>query len=232
LARTPRCLVASLDDPALDRATRHHLARVLRLRAGDPVELVDGRGGLARARWSDDGTPQVDAREPPLAPEPAPLWLAVAPPRPSRLDWLVEKAAELGVARLILLETEYANRPVSPSRVLRLQRKAHEALLQCRRLHALIVEPGIPLEQLAEARADADLWVAAPPPDGASAEDQASWPAAPTDRPLLVVVGPEGGLAPDESAWLASQGAYPVSLGSGVLRVETAALAIAARRAR
>ncbi len=239
MARIPRCLVASLDDPELDRDTRHHLARVLRLRPGAPIELVDGAGGLRAARWSGDARPAVDEGVASRAPPPAdPLWLVVGPPRPSRLDWLVEKAAELGVDRLLLLRCEHAARSVGDARLLRLQRKAHEALLQCRRLHALEVAGETDLDGvLALAAAhDADLWVADAPPDGAPARDETTGPGAlpprAPGRPLVAVVGPEGGLSDDERARLADAGARAVHLGAGVLRVETAALALAARLAR
>ena len=253
VARIPRCLVASLDQPELDAATRHHLAKVLRMAPGAPLELIDGRGGLLVARWTGDSRPAFDDAASFAEAPSEPLWLAVAPPRPSRLDWLVEKAAELGVDRLLLAHTRHAARSISEGKVLRLQRKANEALLQCRRLHALSVVAERPLIPILDeaAEAGADLWVADAPADEATrpphAQDASRAPSggqrdrAPTEgtlpprtagRPLLAVIGPEGGLSQEERSWLAERGAHAVNLGRGVLRVETAALALAARLCR
>jgi len=247
--RTPRCLVSSLDQPELDAPSIHHLGRVLRLAPGAPLELIDGSGGLVTACWTGSARPELvdDPTRQPAVQDP--FWLAVAPPRPSRLDWLVEKAAELGVDRLLLIHTAHTVRRIKDTRIERLQRKAHEALLQCRRLHALTVAPERPLGAVLEesARSDADLWVADAPEDpdrqspenpiasDASRTEQVSTSRLPTrtpDKPLLAVIGPEGGLSADERDLLASHQARRVSLGTGVLRVETAALALAARLCR
>lgn len=237
VSRPPRCLLPTLDDlrpgarAELPRDQRHHLSRVLRLDRGAPVELVDGRGGLARARWEGDGRLAVTELCPRRARPERRLWLAVAPPRPSRLDWLVEKAAELGVARLTLVSTRHAARDVGAARLERLARKAREALEQCRRLHALALDGPRPLTDLLSAAEAGDaerpraLWVAHPP-DGAALDGAP--PPVPDDGPLLAVVGPEGGLAADELEQLERAGARRVALGRGVLRVETAALALAA----
>lgn len=237
MARIPRCLVTSLDQPELDSATRHHLARVLRTPLGAPLELIDGHGGLLAARWNGGPRPDFDESAAWVPAPSDPTWLAVAPPRPSRLDWLVEKAAELGVDRVLLTHTSHAARTIGKARVLRLQAKANQALLQCRRLHALEVVAERPLlAVLDEAAASvADLWVAAAPEEagrtGPTAQELQLPPRTP-GTPLLGVIGPEGGLSSEELELLATRGAQPVSLGSGVLRVETAALALAARLCR
>lgn len=230
MARTPRALLPELPDDAapgadlpLSADARHHLGRVLRLRPGDPVELLDGRGGLARARWTDaKGVTLQEQLERSARPTP-PVRLAVAPPRPSRLDWLIEKAVELGVAEILLLQTEHAERTRQPKRLDRLQRKADEALLQCRRLWRTVVQPPADLDVVLDAHAgavwfgDAPAEVMAPP----------AAPPARDERPLLLVIGPEGGLSDTELQRLRARGALAVRCGHGVLRVETAALALA-----
>lgn len=218
----PRCLVDDLapERIALDEATRHHLARVLRVRAGDPLELVDGAGGLARARWEPDGHARVITREAVLPADPSALVLAVAPPRLPRLEWLVEKACELGVGELVLLRTSRAERLPGEGRLARLQRKADEALLQCRRLHRMPVRPPVPLPALLEAPRAGALWLGMPPQEGLP-------PTPPRSGPLLGLVGPEGGFSDAEERLAREAGAVPVALGRTVLRVETAALALA-----
>lgn len=222
MAHVPRCLVDDLSPaqvPLSDAALRH-LRSVLRLRAGDELLLHDGRGGLARAELLADGRARVLSREPP-APPPPPVSLAVAMPRLPRLEWLVEKAAELEVARLLLLRTRHGERDVGDARVARLRRLADEALLQCGRRHALTILGPLELDAALAAREGADLWLAAPPDTAAAA------PPAPPPAGVLICVGPEGGFAPDELQRLAADGARPVTLGRTVLRVETAALALA-----
>jgi 16S rRNA (uracil1498-N3)-methyltransferase len=218
----PRCLVADLlpDRIVLDAPARQHLERVLRVRRGDPLELVDGAGGLVHARWDADGGVCVTARMPHTPPDPRALVLAVAPPRLPRLEWLVEKACELGVGELVLLASERGERMPGEARQARLARLADEALLQCRRLHRMPVRAPVTLDALLGRPRPGALWLGVPPRDGL--------PAVPTrDGPLLALVGPEGGFSNQEEGLLHDAGAVPVSLGRTTLRVETAALALA-----
>ncbi len=144
------------------------------------------------------------------------------------------------------MKSEHSARSIKQARVLRLQKKAHEAMLQCRRLHALHVVPEQAFSALlAEAqRVGADLWMTDAPPDAASRSDPAAMDSGgdPSEQaldlpprrpgtPLLAVIGPEGGLSEAEKRALQQAGARSVCLGKGVLRVETAALALVARLA-
>jgi len=224
VARPPRCLVDDLRSEriALPDGARRHLTRVLRLRPGAAVELVDGAGGLARGVLAEDDAVTVESRDPTRAPDAAPVRLAVAMPRLPRLEWLVEKCCELGVARLQPLRTRHGERDLGERRVQRLQRIADEALLQCRRLYRMEVCAPAGLEQVLAEAEGAALWLACPP-DGDTPQ-----PPPPRDgRPLLLLVGPEGGFSPEEIGRAREAGAGSVSLGSNVLRVETAALAMA-----
>ena len=226
LSQPPRSLVDDLapDEIALDERSRHHVERVLRVRAGEALELVDGRGGLARARWAASGRARIEERLPPQPPPRDALVLAVAPPRLPRLEWLVEKACELDVSELVLLDSARAERLPGEGRLERLQRIADEALLQCRRLHRMPVRAPIGLGALLARPRSGGLWLARPPAPGAAGRAGL----APRAQPgLLVLVGPEGGLAADEEAAALAAGATPMALGSTTLRVETAALAMA-----
>lgn len=223
MARVPRCLLSDLSPGrhALDDGTRHHLGRVLRLQDGDALEFVDGRGGLARGRWSPDGRVHVEEWIVAPAPVPRRIVLAVAPPRPSRLDWLVEKAAELGVHTLALLDSAHTVRDVGPARLERLARKAEEAMLQCRRLHVMTIAPPRPLSAVLAEAGDAPIWLACPPEPR-----DATPPPLPVVGDVTLLVGPEGGFHAEEQTAAHAAGAQRVALGSGVLRVETAALAM------
>ncbi|MFT7463442.1 MAG: 16S rRNA (uracil1498-N3)-methyltransferase [Pseudohongiellaceae bacterium] len=218
----PRCLVPDVDAPQLivDKAGVHHFERVLRMAPGDPIELVDGRGGLAKGRWGRKGLLTQVQRAPRTAPPAAPFILAVAPPRPTRLDWLVEKAAELGVTRLQLLKTQHSGRDVVDSRIDKLRRKTAEAMLQCRRLHQMDITKAVSLADVLSRWSSAAPWLASPGTvRGPNLDDNT--------QALLGLVGPEGGWHEDELRLASEAGAQTVSLGSGVLRVETAAISLA-----
>lgn len=231
MRRPPRCLVGSLEEDvvALHDEARHHLRRVLRLRAGAPLELVDGRGGLARASLREDGRARIEAREPVAPPPAAPVHLVCAIPRRPRLDWLVEKATELGVASLRLARTEHGEHAVPPARLQRLRRKADEALAQSRRLHRMALEPARPWPACVRAPGADELWLGSAPGDPALPAGRAVRAPGPrAGRVLGLLVGPEGGLTSDEVDAALAAGARPVRLGAHVLRVETAAIALAA----
>ncbi len=238
MAHHPRCLVKDLgnaaagDEITLDRAAAHHLGRVLRRRAGDPVEVVDGAGGCAHATWHGEGRLQL-TEVLPREPEPSGcVTLALPPPRLPRLEWLVEKATELDVDRLLLLQTDHSQRDLSPNRLERLRRKAESALLQCGRRHGLQLSGPVAFDEVlasvvAESPAPTtEIWLARPggaaPPPPAPLRDGAPAPA------LLILIGPEGGFHAEEEAAATRAGARPVTLGRTTLRMETAALALAA----
>ena len=225
----PRSLVDDLqaDEVALDARARHHLERVLRVRAGEALELVDGRGGRALARWTEAGRARIEERLPVQPPPRDAVVLAVAPPRLPRLEWLVEKACELDVAALQLLDTARAERIPGEGKLERLQRIADEALLQCRRLHRMPVRAPIGLEALLGRPRPGELWLAQPPRGGPSDVAAAGVPGRRGREGLLVLVGPEGGFDPAEEQAALAAGATPVALGATTLRVETAALALA-----
>jgi 16S rRNA (uracil1498-N3)-methyltransferase len=202
-----------------------HLFRARRLAVGDRLRLADGRGA---ARWATVAS--VDRREARLtlgeaapANDPARrLTLLVAPPRPERTAWLVEKATELGVAAIRFLAAERAVRGLDGRALGRLARVAAAALEQCGGAtlpelsgpHPLAALPGL-LAAGGEAFYLHPVGTAALPAAGAA--------------PVAVLVGPEGGWSDAELAALAASGARPAALGTRILRVETAAVAAAAR---
>lgn len=212
---------AELDLPP--EAARH--VQVLRLQPGATVTLFDGRGGEWTAQVLRMGRSDVRVavqahqaveREPGRA-----VHLALGVPANDRMDWLVEKAAELGAASLQPLLAERS--------VLRLQgeraakRQAHwqaVAIAACEQCGGNRVPPVHPLTPL-------DQWQ---PPAGMDrcmlsfAADAQPLPLHGTD-PVLLLSGPEGGLSPREEAAARAAGFRPVTLGPRVLRSETAPLA-------
>ena len=207
-----------------------HLTRVLRARVGDAVTLFDGRGQAWQAQVAAIGRHDVELEtgaavaDPPTACRP--LSLAVALPKGERQKWLVEKLTELGATRLIPLVTTRGVAEATPAARERLMRGVIEACKQCGRNRLMeIPEP----ESLADLVVRKDPAVAGiiAEPGGGSLE--AAIPRAASE--ILALVGPDGGFTPDELATARAAGFVPVSLGPHVLRIETAAIAVAARLA-
>ena len=197
----------------------NYLAAVLRLGPGDRVKLFDDRSGEWLAEIVEAGRKRVTllvgehlrARE--RVPD---LWLLFAPIKRGRIDWLVEKATELGVARLVPVVTRRTI--VERVNLERLRAHAIEAAEQCERTA---------LPQLAEPRKlDAALrdW----PGERLLyfADEGGGEPFRPGLGPAAILIGPEGGFTEEERAAIrALPQARPVSLGPRILRADTAALA-------
>jgi 16S rRNA (uracil1498-N3)-methyltransferase len=200
----------------------HYLRHVLRLREGDGLHLFNAAAGEWRAeiaRLAKHGLLlRIVARTREPVPEPGPT-LVFAPIKRSRLEWLVEKAVELGVARLVPVITR---RTVArPERSDRLEAIAVEAAEQCERLSVPLIEPPRPLADWLVARAAAVPLLFADE-RGEGTPLMAAWRRHPEGE---LLVGPEGGFAPDErQRLLGLPGVVPVSLGPRILRAETAAL--------
>jgi 16S rRNA (uracil1498-N3)-methyltransferase len=200
----------------------HYLRHVLRLREGDQVHLFNAAAGEWRAEIARLGKHGLalriatQTRAP--APEPGPT-LAFAPIRRTRLEWLVEKAVELGVARLVPVITRRT--VAKPEKVDRLAAIATEAAEQCERLGVPAIDPPRPLPDWLTSRAAAVPLLFADERGEGMPLIQAL--RRHPDGELLV--GPEGGFAPEErQRLLALPGAVPVGLGPRILRAETAAL--------
>jgi 16S rRNA (uracil1498-N3)-methyltransferase len=205
----------------LDAAQANYLGNVMRLGVGSELLVFDGLSGEWLARVAAAAKKRMTlaverrTREAEAIPD---VWLAFAPVKRAQTDWLVEKATELGVARLIPVMTQ---RTVAERvRLERLEVIAIEAAEQCGRTRLPeIVEP-VTLKRLVEHRgAGHTLYFA----DEAGGEAAAS---AFKAGPALILTGPEGGFTDDERARIRSAPrSVPISLGPRILRAETAALA-------
>ena len=206
-----------------------HLARVMRCAVGDEVVVFDGSGTAWRARVASIGRDEVmlDMGEAVTASRltRVPLTLAVALPKGERQKWLVEKLTELGVERLVPLATVRGVAEATPAAVERLSRGVVEACKQCGRDGLMqIGRPKSVAEVVGGTGGGAVLLVA--DRDGAPLEEVATGASQ-----VVALVGPEGGFTEEELATIEAAGGRRVSLGPHVLRVETAAIALAARLA-
>ncbi len=204
-----------------------HLARVLRASVGDEVRVFDGTGCEWAARVATIGRDEVTLEvvgEPATAPAAdRTVTLAVALPKGERQKWLVEKLTELGTTRLVPLVTERGVAEATPAALERLRRGVVEACKQCGRNRFMeIVEPAT----IAEACAAAEGGLAILCDPGGPPLDVSALRAA---TAVVGLVGPEGGFTPDEVATALAAGSVRAGLGPHVLRIETAAVALAAR---
>lgn len=207
----PHAFVADLEAPRLDDADHHHLTRALRLAPGDPLTVSDGAGRWRPARLGGDGTSLEPDGEVVFVPRAAPLVVvAFAPVKGDRPEWTVQKLTEVGVDRILVFAAARSVVRWEGSRAARqrqrLAKVAREAAMQCRR--SWLPEIGM-LGGFAEAAALG----------GAVLAERGG--AAPSLDAHTVLVGPEGGWAPEELA----HGLPTMALGDHQLRAETAAVA-------
>ena len=209
----------------LVEAEAQHLAKVMRAAVGDEVVLFDGSGAefaakVARIAKSAVTLEVVERREINREPR-VELTLAVALPKGERQKWLVEKLTELGASRLVPLITERGVAEPVDAAIARLRRAVIEASKQCGRNRLMEIAP--PREALEYFAADSLGMKLIAEPGG---EQLGSL--APDVTQLTVVIGPEGGFTPAELKSALERHWRPVSLGRSILRIETAAIAVAA----
>ena len=205
----------------LDTGQANYLGNVRRLGEGAEILIFDGQSGewLARiaqaARKRMTLTVERRTREPEAVPD---VGLAFAPVKRTQTDWLVEKATELGAARLFPVMTQ---RTVADRvKLERLQVIAIEAAEQCGRTVLPDIEVPISLKQLLADR-DPNRRLYFADESGGEVASQAFAPG-----PAIILVGPEGGFTDQERAAIrAAPHAVALSLGPRILRAETAALA-------
>ena len=205
---------------ALDQGQVNYLGNVMRLGVGAELLLFDGETGEWLARIAEAGkkrmtlTVEQRTREAETIPD---VWLAFAPVKRAQTDWLVEKATELGAARLMPVMTQ---RTIAERvRIDRLHSIAIEAAEQCGRTRLPQIDEPVTLKQFLLGAGERRLYFA----DEAGGE-----PPAAAFRPgsATILTGPEGGFTDEERASIrAAPNAVAISLGPRILRAETAALA-------
>jgi 16S rRNA (uracil1498-N3)-methyltransferase len=208
----------------LDAAQANYLGNVMRLKEGSQLLVFDGMSGEWLAEVAEAGKKRMalSVVEPTRPQESVPdLWLAFAPVKKGRVDWLVEKAVELGVSRLLPVVTQRTI--VDKLNLDRMRAHIIEAVEQCGRTALADIDEPVRLEAFLKAREpERTLYFA-----DESGGEQAGSSFQP--GPGLILTGPEGGFTPDEAAAIrATPNSKAISLGPRILRAETAALAAVA----
>lgn len=209
----------------------HHIARVLRMAVGDNVIIADENEHTAKAEITaitdevvtlslieyleDDSEPMVKVR------------LAQCLPKSDKMEFIVQKAVELGAISIQPINSENCvvkyTADKQAKRVERWQKIAHEAAKQCKRAAVPTVEPIITLKEfLSRVADDETVLFCYEAEDGRTLRQVLKTHQA---EKYTVLIGPEGGFSPEEARLCQEMGAHPVSLGSRILRTETASLA-------
>ena len=220
---TPRLYVeAELSEGSvlrIDAAQAHYLIAVMRFKVGDPLKLFDNVTGEWLAVADHVGKRDIvfnvraRLRQREAVPD---LWLLAAPIKKARIDMVVEKACELGIARYQPIITRRTI--IERIKADRLRGIMIEAAEQCGR--TALPDIGDPIKLSALLRdwpSERTLYFA---------DENGGEPFAPTQGPAAILIGPEGGFDDDERAAIrALPRAIPISLGPRILRAETAAIA-------
>ncbi len=207
---------------ALSRDQAHYLFGVMRLGLGAPVALFNGTDGEWQAEVIEVGKRKgvmVCRNQSAAQQNPPDLWLLFAPIKKARTDFIVEKATEMGAARIYPVATDFTN--AERIRRDRLQAHAIEAAEQCGGTFVPPVDDLTPLTRLLDTwPEDRRLMFC----DEALVGETQNLPE--YDGPWAILIGPEGGFSDTERTRLAKlRSATPVALGPRILRADTAAVA-------
>lgn len=214
-------ITSTLTLPESDSA---HATRVLRLREGDEIQVIDGRGTAYTCRivapHQRHTAVEIIASESMPLPWKQELVLAVAPTKHiDRMEWLVEKAVEVGVNRIIPILCRHSERKEIKTE--RLEKIAVAAMKQSLKAVAPVIDPMTPVDRIISDFASHQRFIAycdrTIPRRLLACEYRASTSA-------VIMIGPEGDFSPEEIRTALDTGWLPVSLGPCRLRTETAAL--------
>jgi len=202
-----------------------YLAAVLRKSVGDEVVLFNGRDGAWLCRLVGDSKKSValELGEQIAGQTPrSDLWYGFAPLKTERLDYVIQKAVEMGAGTIQPVITRFTQ--VNRLKHERLVANAIEAAEQCEVLSVPVVEPEVTLDRLIDAWPAERALVFADEGEASSSPVEAL--SALRGRPVGVLIGPEGGFSDEERARLrALPYVVPISLGPRILRADTAAVA-------
>jgi 16S rRNA (uracil1498-N3)-methyltransferase len=215
------------EERRLTESAHHHLVRVLRAKVGSNVTLFNGEGGEYSASLIhlDKKTAKVkiDSFSPRETESPLELWLAQGISRGEKMDYVIQKATELGVKTIIPLFTERCNVQLEGER--KQKRWAHwqsiaiSACEQCGRNRIPDVKEPISLGSWLKESSVENGFVLSPH-EGKRLQNISIHP----NTPVILLIGPEGGLSEEEMQMINQANFTPLHLGPRILRTETAAV--------
>ena len=214
----------------IDGVDAHHIARSLRMAEGEEVVVCDGEGAeyrctLSRIRDEECECRVIETLESSTE-SPVRITLCMAYPKGDKLETVIQKAVELGCDRIIPFESSRCiKRPKAEKaekQTARLQRIAEEAAKQCGRARIPEVLSPLSFKQMLQIASQSELSLLCyENEDGRSIKDELSG----TDKKSIsIIVGAEGGFAPEEADMAVEAGCVSVTLGNRILRCETAPL--------
>jgi 16S rRNA (uracil1498-N3)-methyltransferase len=214
------------ETPFLEGDEAKHLSQVLRIQSGAAVTVFDGLGNHAQARVLSVSKQRVDLMlelaesVPTSLPD---ITLAQAIPKGKNMDWIVQKAVELGVSRIQPLVTRHTIVSPGGDKAEKWRRTALEACKQCGQFTIPIIEDPLPFTEWLANRPSADLEVIASLADNPR-NFRETLKSHPDLESITLAIGPEGDFSSEETAAALTAGFVPVTLGDLVLRVETATM--------
>jgi len=210
-----------------------HFITVLRKKTGDQIHFLDGQGGKYTGRIvTIDAAAnlfqvEVESHHH-YRPKSPTITLALALPKRKKFVFIIQKAVELGISRIIPLETRYSVKQLPASRdkehkLIQWQKTALEAIKQCGNPYLPEITPPAPLTSLSlpSGKSFVKLLFHGTAAEGISTQAAALARA----RKVFMIIGPEGGFSPEEIEFLTGHGCRTISLGSNILRLETATIA-------
>lgn len=212
------------DTVHLSEAESYHISSVLRMKPGDLIELFDGSGIIYQGKLQNVSRDQVSVfilsrkKEQPVTAQP--LYLFQGLLKGKKMDFLIQKATELGIHTFQPVITRYSENRGDPERQLqRWQRIMLESCKQCKRARPMNIHPIVGLDQIDVTPFSTKLllW---------EEEDKMHFNSDlfRQQGPVCILLGPEGGFHRDEVEWAAKKSFQNVSLGQRILRAETATL--------
>ena len=225
------CESLQSDQITISDAEAHHLIHVLRFHVGSELTLFDGHGTEATAKVVSltrrDLTCLILARTLHVRPSRPDLIVIASPPKADRLKWMVEKLTEIGVDRLVLLNTSRTVTTPGETRLDKMHSTIIAACKQCRRPFFMELSPLKSINTVFdELKSGTATSICIAHPGACVTPEDACSPAEQTG-PAAIMIGPEGGFTDDEVQRAITCGAVAVSWPNTILRIETAAVVFA-----
>lgn len=202
----------------------HHALHVLRLKTGETVHVTDNHGTVGTVKLTSTTPLSFDLLETRFLKPPRNLTVLLPLIDRDRLEWCIEKLAELNVSTVQLIATERTQKStLNENQFKRLNVISETAQKQCGRAWPMTIKPTTPLKSICFTD-NSQIFFGSTLPESIANANPLS--ALQNERPILICIGPEGGLTETETNHLKSHHAIPIHVGDTILRAETAAITL------